>query len=32
MYCLLDDIEIVSQGSEDEHKKYVFDLLHRRDE
>ena len=32
MYCFLDDIENVSQGAEDEHRKYVFDSLHRTDE
>ena len=32
MYCFLDDIEIVSQGAEDEQRKYAFGSLHRTDE
>ena len=31
-YCFLDDILIVSKGSVEEHKKCVFDCLHRLDE
>ena len=31
-YCLLDEILIVSKGSEEKHKRYVFNCLKRLDE